>query len=188
MRFILTIPSLLCLASLLGQQRVNYIEPDTCSKIEQSSGILYVGKKQHQQPLFIANGIVAGGGQYLDASLIDTIYVLRCPEAFYQYSYAGVNGVVVMQTRQVFETVPLTSIRKKMRVEGPVIYAINGYPLTDSTLYISTKAVEEIEGIASKGIVGSDRSTAVINIWTLSKKERKSVRLPLLINNCFKKG
>jgi len=109
----------------------------------------------------------------LDTTLLQNISVLKCPEAFYKFNYAGVNGAILIQTKQKFKTVTPISIRESKSVRGQVIYALNGYYLTDSTLEISVKAIKGVDIFITKGSSGINPSPTVINIWTLTKKERQ---------------
>jgi len=174
MRHILTIFLLFSLTSLFGQTnwRDNHLPSDTCIKIANQIAYNSVSGTKHSNPLYIANGIVVRG-QQLDTTLLQNISVLKCPEAFYKFNYAGVNGAILIQTKQKFKTVTPISIRESKSVRGQVIYALNGYYLTDSTLEISVKAIKGVDIFITKGSSGINPSPTVINIWTLTKKERK---------------
>lgn len=174
MRHILTILFLFSLTTLFGQTnwRDNRLPTDTCMKIANEIPFNSVSGTKHSNPLIIANGIVVSGKQ-LDTTLVQNISILKCPEAFYKFNYAGVNGAILIQTKQEFKTVTPTSIRDKKSIEGQVIYALNGYYLTDSTLQISIKAIKGIDIFITKGSSGINPSPTVINIWTLTKKERQ---------------
>lgn len=174
MRHILTISLLFCFTTLLGQTnwRDNRLPTDTCIKIANEISSNSVSGTKHSNPLIIANGIVVRG-QQLDTTLLQNISILKCPEAFYKFNYAGVNGAILIQTKQEFKTVTPISIRDKKSIEGQVIYALNGYYLTDSTLQISIKAIKGIDIFITKGSSGINPSPTVINIWTLTKKERQ---------------
>jgi hypothetical protein len=145
---------------------------DTCIKIANQISYNSVSGAKHCNPLYIANGIVVRGPQ-LDTTLLQNISILKCPEAFYKFSYAGINGAILIQTKQEFKTVTPVSIRDKKSIEGQVIYALNGYYLTDSTLLISIGAIKGIDIFITKGSRSINPSATVINIWTLTKKERQ---------------
>jgi len=164
---------------LFGQtnERDNNLPADTCLKISKQVQYNSISGTRHSNPLIIANDIVVRG-QELDTTLIESISVLKCPEAFYKYHYAGVNGAIICKIKQKFKTVTPISIAKKKSIKGKVIYALNDFYLTDSTLQISVKAIKLIEIINTKGISGINPNSTVINIWTLTEEERK----PLPVN------
>lgn len=174
MRHILTISFFFSLTTLFGQSnwRDNRFQSDTCTKIANEIPFNSVSGTKHSNPLIIANGIVVSGKQ-LDTTLIQNISILKCPEAFYKFNYAGVNGAIIIQTKQEFKTVTPNSIRDKKAIEGQVVYALNGYYLTDTSLQISSKAIKSIDIFITKGASGINQSPTVINIWTLTKKERQ---------------
>jgi hypothetical protein len=174
MRHILTILFLFSLTTLFGQTnwRDNRLPIDTCIQIANQIANNSVNGTKHSNPLYIANGIVIRG-QQLDTTLLENISVLKCPDAFYKFNYAGVNGAILIQTKQEFKTVTPISIRDKKGIEGKVIFALNGYYLTDTTLLISNKAIKEIEILSTKSVDNINSNQTLINIWTLTKKERK---------------
>ena len=172
MRHTLSISLLFCLTNLFGQTNWRNMPTDTCTKIANQISYNSVSGTKHSNPLIIANGIVVRE-QQLDTTLVQHISVLKCPEAFYKFRYAGVNGAIIVQTKEKFKTVTPISIRNKKEIEGKVIFAINGYYLTDTTLLISSKAIKEIEIFSTKGVDDININQTLINIWTLSKKERQ---------------
>ncbi|ULQ55836.1 hypothetical protein KJS94_14395 [Flavihumibacter rivuli] len=176
MRQILIVTFQFFLTALFGQTNssYNHFLTDTCIIISNEISSNSVSGTKHSNPLIIANGIIVRG-QQLDTTLIQNISILKCPEAFYKFNYAGVNGAILIQTKQEFKTVTPTSIRDKKSIDGQVIYAINGYYLIDSTLQISNKAIKGIDVLIAKSSSGINLSPTVINIWTLTKKERQSM-------------
>ena len=162
------------MTTVFGQTnwRDNNLPADTCSKIANQISFNSISGTKHSNPLYIANDIVVRG-QELDTTLLENISVLKCPDAFYRFYYAGINGAIVIKTKQEFKTVTPILIRDKKSIKGEIIYALNGYYLTDSTLKISTKAIKEIEFFITKKSRGMNPSPTVINIWTLTKKERE---------------
>ena len=121
MRHILTILFIFNLTTLFGQTnwRNNRLPTDTCIKIANQISNNSISGTKHTNPLYIANGIVVRG-QQLDTTLLENISVLKCPEAFYKFNYAGVNGAILIQTKQEFKTVTPISIRDKKGIEGSV--------------------------------------------------------------------
>lgn len=176
MRHILTISFLFCLTTLFGQTnwRDTRFPTDTCMNIANEIPFNSVSGTKHSNPLIIANGIVVRGKQ-LDTTLVQNISILKCPEAFYKYNYSGVNGAIVIQTKQEFKTVTPISIRDKNFIKGEVIYALNGFYLKDTSLQISSKAVKSIDIFITKGSSVIRPSPTVMNIWTLTKRERKPI-------------
>ena len=181
MRHILTISLLFSLTNLFGQTnwRDNRLPTDTCIKIANQISYNSVSGTKHSNPLVVANGIVIRG-QQLDTTLLQNISILKCPEAFYKFNYAGVNGAILIQTKQEFKTTTPISIREKKSIEGKVIYALNGYYITDPTQQISVKAIKGIDIFITKGSSGINPSPTVISIWTLTKKERQPIPMSTL--------
>jgi hypothetical protein len=173
MRHLLTISLLFFLTTLFAQvNRDSILSIDTCLKIENQISYNSVSGKKCSDALFIANGIVVRE-QQLDTALLENISILKCPEDFYRFNYAGVNGVILIQTKQDFKTLTPISIRNKKNIKGKVIYALNGYYFTDSTLQFSIKAIKGIDIFIMKGPSCINPNPTVINIWTLTKKERQ---------------
>jgi hypothetical protein len=162
------------LTTLFGQTnwRDNSLTSDTCIKIANEIPANSISGTKHSNPLYIANDVVICGEQ-LDTTLLVSVDVLKCPKAFYRFNYAGVNGAIIIKTRQEFKTVTVTSIRDEKYIKGNVIYALNGYYLTDTTLKISIDAIREIEINKTKVYKGINPRPTIINIWTLTKKERQ---------------
>jgi len=164
------------MTTLFGQTnwRDKQESTDTCIKIANGIPSNSVSGTKHSNPLYIANDIAIRGEQ-LDTSLIESINVLKCPEAFYRFNYAGINGAIIIKTKQGFKTVTPVSIRNKKSIKGKVIYALNGYYLTDSTLRISVNAIKEIDIHKTKGSGEINPGRTILNVWTLTKKERKQM-------------
>jgi hypothetical protein len=147
------------------------LHKDTLVKIRIPISNYSVNATRHNRPLIVANGVIIRF-QQLDTTLIKNISALTYNEGFIRFYYAGSNGVISIETKQKFKTVTLFSIRDRKDIEGDVIYAINGYYTTDSTLKISTKAIRQIQ-IFDQNDNAINASSTVINIWTLKRKERK---------------
>jgi len=152
---------------------------DTCNKIDKGASLNLVTKSRHPQPLYVANGIIIRGDILsIDTSLIKNISVLKCPDSFNEFGYIGYNGTILIGTKQEIETVTPNSIRenKFKKVKGDVIFALNGDLITDSNLKISTTSIKEIELLKAGTEKGSNikfKKFTCINIWTLTKDERK---------------
>ena len=174
MRYILTISLLFCLTTLFGQTnwRDNRLPTDTCIKIANGIPKNYVGKQIHSNPLIVANGIVIRG-QELDTTLLQDISLLKCPDAFNEFGYAGANGALIIKTKQSFKTVTAFSTRQKKSIEGNVVYALNGFLLSDTTILISKKAITNIQILSIDSKTNNDEKVTCINIWTMTKKDRK---------------
>ena len=99
MRHILTISLLFNLTTLFGQAnwRDNILPTDTCIKIANQLSNNSVSGTKHSNPLYVANGIVVRGEQ-LDTTLLENVSVLKCPEAFYKFNYAGINGAILIHS------------------------------------------------------------------------------------------
>lgn len=97
MRHILTISLLFCLTTLYGQTNWgdNRLPTDTCIHIANEICSNSVSGTKHSNPLFIANGIVVRE-QRLNTTLLHNISILKCPEAFYKFNYAGINGAILI--------------------------------------------------------------------------------------------
>ncbi len=152
---------------------------DTCNKIDKGAYLNLVTKSRHPQPLYVANGIVIRGDILnIDTSLIKSISVLKCPDSFNEFGYIGYNGTILITTKQEIDTVTPNSIKesKFKKITGDIIYALNGDFITDSNLKISTTSIKEIELLKAGTEKGNNinfRKFTCINIWTLTKDERK---------------
>ncbi len=143
------------------------IHADSCNYQKLEKGSSSIG----YNPLYLANGIVTGSGE-LDGDLAIDVTVIHCPESSRKFSYIASGGVILINTKQTFETVTPAAIRFDKLIKGEVIYALNGCLLLDSTLLISKKAIVEIEIFDFVNKVSE--IVTCINIWTLPKAFRKS--------------
>jgi len=145
---------------------------DSCENFKLNARKYYLFPKMHSQPLYVANNVVIRIEELDTAfSVIEDITLIKCLESFKKFDYLGLNGVIYIKTKQQFEVSTPVSICKprSKNIKGNFLYALNGFILRDTNLLISTKAVIETERF-----VTSDGQT-YINIWTLSKDERKSL-------------
>jgi hypothetical protein len=129
---------------------------------------------RHSSPLFLANGIVVRVDE-VDSALLESVSVLRCPQSIETFRNLGINGVVLIKTKQVFETTtPQIEIRKSHGTKSRVIYALNGFILTDTALKISKSSIREIDIVSNSRIDYANlyRGYTCVNVWTLTKDER----------------
>ena len=151
---------------------------DTCLKIAEAAKNNLVVKSRHSEPLIIANGIVISGKKLSsDTTLIKSIKVKKCPEAFNEFGYIAFNGAIIIETKQKFKTTTPNIIRLQQfdEIKDSVIFALNGDLLTNKDLKISLNAIKEIELLEKGTQKGTNEKLTnfdCISIWTLKKSER----------------
>jgi len=129
---------------------------------------------EHSSPIFLANGVVVRG-QELDTNLVESISIMKCPQSIRDYGILGINGVILIRTKQIFEVTSLQiEVEKSGRTKSKIVYALNGFIITDTLLKISKAAILEINIISKSKINLSDRykGYSCINVWTLNRDER----------------
>jgi hypothetical protein len=151
--------------------------PDTCNKLKGQSDSKKIPGADYSRPLILANGIVIRGDE-IQEKLVDTIFVIKCPQSFAKFGDLGALGVISIDTKQNFESVVVTkiaSIKKSHSANSKLVYSLNGYLFTDTTLKISTKAVKRVDFINNFKLANfaTDDNTTCISIWTITKKEMK---------------
>jgi len=168
-RYFLLIILLGLLANRLFSQRI-----ESCAELTKKANLERVIGTRHSSPLFLANGIVVRVDE-IDSSLLEGVSVLKCPQSIEAFGNLGINGVVLIKTKQVFETTkPQIEIRKSHGTKSRIIYALNGFILTDTTLKISKAAIREVNIISNSRIDYGNRyrGYTCVNVWTLTKDER----------------
>jgi len=151
---------------------------DTCLKISDGAKKNLVVNKRHSEPLIIANGIVIRGQTISsDTTLVKSITVKKCPEAFNEFGYIAFNGAIIIETKQKFKITTPNIIRLQQfdEIKDSVIFALNGDLLSNKDLKISINAIKEIELLekgTQKGNNEEFTNVDCISIWTLKKSER----------------
>jgi hypothetical protein len=150
---------------------------DSCALYHQLAQHKIIPGTNHSIPLIIANGIVIRP-EDLSEHLIDSIYMIKCPESFHSYGNIAAAGVLYLKTKQSFESVRITSlvkIRQSHASEQKIIYAVNGYLFADESLMLSRRAIKKIDIMKNYRLppAGINEEVTVINIWTLTRREIK---------------
>ena len=127
--------------------------------------------------MYFANNTVIGNNE-INTKLIDSIGVMKYPEALKKWGNLASIGVILIKTKQTFKTLTISDLAKKYLLNTGnfnVIYALNGYFFTDSTLKISEKAIIRVEIIKNLRIDNTDTSNrfTCMNIWTATKEDIK---------------
>jgi hypothetical protein len=132
----------------------------------------------HSRPLIIANGIIVRGEE-IKKNLVDTIYVIKCPQSFEKFGNVGSLGAIYLNTRQTFDTVKISNIATIELSHGSsqkIIYAINGYLFADTGFTLSRKAIKKVDILKGYKLQLQDTNEEVtcISIWTITDKEIKN--------------
>jgi hypothetical protein len=136
---------------------------------------------ENSRPLIVANGLIICMKE-LDEKKIDTTaatIVMECKDAYAKFGNLAARGVISLKTKQIFETISVKELResKKIKTTGhQTMLAINGFITNDYSLVISRNAIDKID-VLLKVVIGDkviDPNIAVVNIWTNTKKERRS--------------
>lgn len=152
---------------------------DTCRLIDSCASFNLIIKTRHPNPLCVANGIIVRlDFLTIDTTLISSIEILKCPASFNKYGYIGYNGTILIKTKQNIEIVTPSLIKesKFKKLKGNILFAINGDLINDTSIKISTASIKEIELLKAGQEKGENKKFnkySCINIWTLTKEERK---------------
>ena len=156
---------------------------DTCSRNTITIAENLISSEKNDAPLFLYNGIILGSKEVssLNQKQISDVKVIRCPESYRYFGYVGINGLIFIKGNQKFKYTTLKKIKSQVvnEMTGNFIYALNGYIITDSTIMISSKSVNEIEVIQSgkeKGLNKKYKNFTCLNVWTLTKDERNEIK------------
>lgn len=155
--------------------RISY--PDTCIKLQKQATLKTLPGTNHSRPLIIANGIIIRGEE-IEEKLVDTIYVIKCPQTFDKFGNIGSLGVIYLDTKQTFDTVQISNVARVNQSHGSrqkIIYAINGYLFADTGLALSRKAIKKVDILKGYKLKLPDINEEVIcvSIWTITRKEIK---------------
>ena len=151
--------------------------PDTCILLQKRASQKILPGTNHSRPLVVADGMIIRGDE-IKEKLVDTIFVIKCPQSFERFGNIGALGVIYLETKQEFDTVSITrvaTIRQSHGVAQKTIYAINGYLFADTTLKLSKKAVKKVEVFKnfSADFLDINEHVTCVSIWTLTNKEIK---------------
>jgi hypothetical protein len=154
---------------------------DTCINLQNQANLNKLPKTNHSRPLIIANGILIIGDE-IEEKLVDTIYVIKCPQSFEKFGNIGALGIVYLNTGQTFDTVRISNIVRTKQSHGSeqkLVYAVNGYLFADPNLYISRKAIKKVDIFKGYKLnsVTPDEAVTCISIWTITKREIKDDNL-----------
>ncbi|MEO6452526.1 MAG: hypothetical protein ABIN97_00530 [Ginsengibacter sp.] len=155
--------------------RISY--PDTCVKLQKQANLKILPGTNHSRPLIIANGIIIRGEEVKE-KLVDTIYIIKCPQSFEKFGNIGSLGVIYLETTQTFDPVPISNVAAIKQSHGSrqkIIYAINGYLFADTGLTLSRKAIKKVDILKGYKLQLPDTNEEVtcISIWTITRKEIK---------------
>jgi hypothetical protein len=148
---------------------------DSCINLQNEASKKILPGTNHSMPLIVANGIIISGDE-IKKKLVDSIFIIKCPESFERFGNIGALGVIYLNTKQKFETINITSVVTINQSHGArqkIIYAINGYLFADTILRISKNAIKKVEILKDLKVDSLDTNSEVtcISIWTLTKKE-----------------
>lgn len=133
-----------------------------------------IGKAKHERPLILANNNVIRMEE-LNINLLDSVSVLQWPWSYARYGDAGINGVIIINTRQQFKTIAgqMAALGSVSSNKEKVLF-INGYCIKDSSMQVSKSAIKKIETMDTTIVyAGAPHRVTCINIWTLTAEERK---------------
>jgi hypothetical protein len=180
--------------SLMSQNKSqNNLIPqfDSCYQMQYDSNFTVIEGTNHSIPLMIANGIVIRNDE-LNIKILDSIYVLKCPQSFEKYGNLGTLGVIYLKTKQKFKTIDVLKIKKSntrhTNKSDIIIYALNGFVFTDTTLLFSKKAITKVDIIENPSILNFEttKNTTCISIWTITDEElKKDASIPKLCRGIY---
>lgn len=143
---------------------------DSCIVLEKLVGNNSVLGTVHKNPLCLTNGVIYKLDS-LKVHLIKHLNVFKCSTGYKKYGFAGINGVIEIETKEKIEGLPLYNFRKNKPEMEKVIYAINGYYLADTTIKINRNAIQEIEFYKEYDAHCTCFKPTVVNIWIIKKQE-----------------
>jgi hypothetical protein len=158
---------------------------DTCAVLQKKAFDNRLKRTENSWPLITAGEIIIRA-QELRREYIDTVFVLKCPASYAKFKNLAGMGIIYVKTTQSFETISVKEILESLRARTAhrnVIFAINGIFTDDRSIEISKKAIVKLDiflnGFNADKHIGSE--TAVVNVWTITKKERRgNAKLPKL--------
>ena len=129
------------------------------------------------RPILFANKIIVRQDE-LKPDLIDNAFAENCTEAFPSYGEIEACGIISLNTRQSIKSIAFSEIAldKSNFKADTILYFINGLQRVSSITLISVKAIKKIEVFNIKPLEVGEQRQQMINIWTLTKKERKRIR------------
>jgi hypothetical protein len=164
---------------------------DTCFHLQNDANFKTIKGTNHSIPLKLANGIIIRIEE-LNTKLLDSIYVLKCPQSFEKYGNLGTLGVIYLKTKQKFKTIDVLKIMKSntrhTNKSNNIIYALNGFVFTDTTLLFSKKAITKVDIIENPSILNFEttKNTTCISIWTITDEElKKDASIPKLCRGVY---
>jgi hypothetical protein len=154
--------------------QIDLVVYDSCSQLQKQAQLNRLPRSDHSRPLVIANGIIVSIDE-INEKLIDTIYIIKCPQSFQKFGNIGAHGVIFIGSRQVFNANPIRELAR--RKEGKkAVYAVNGYLFADPDLRISGKAVKGLKTVHNYQLPGTSELVSCFSIWTITKKEIRNDR------------
>jgi hypothetical protein len=173
--------SILTLLFLSACSTSKKMTPGICDEYFKSVKVHTIKGTRHCRSLLIANGIVIRTEEN-NPGLLQHVDVIKCPDSYKIYGDVGTNGVIVEETKQIFDFIVPSQVdfqNSSLYIDKQKIYFLNGFLITNDSLRISKNAIIRTDVLTSEHyaeIENNDR-TILVNIWTLTKKEvRKSLK------------
>jgi hypothetical protein len=169
--------------------QTNLIDPesglkvvDTCQLMYNMANMQKIEGTNHSIPYVVANEIMININE-IDEKKVNTLYIPKCPKSFELYGNLAALGIIHIKTRQKFEVVKVAELMKKKRIKKyhePILFALNGYMFSDTSLAISKKAITKVESVKIPSIQKGG-FTICFSIWTLTNKEiKQNMAMPKL--------
>ena len=155
--------------------------PGICDDYFKSVKVHAIKGTRHCRSILIANGVVIRTEEN-NPNLLQHINVMKCPDSYRTYGDIGTNGVIVEDTKQVFDFITPFNVHIENSSsfnDKKKLYFLNGFLITNDSLRISKNAIKRIEVLKPENYKETlnDDKVLLINIWTLTKTEvRKSLR------------
>lgn len=136
---------------------------------------LHLPDAKDKQPLYIINSNIIGGLSYLNPNDIASLTVLKGRDIPANLANLGRFGLVSITLKKgvKFETNTFNDIKKKFAIKGKVRFAVDGYFVSDESLLLSAKDINEINVTWKKN--KDTLFDVTVNVWMLEPEARKGI-------------
>ena len=118
--------------------------PSICDDYFKSVKVQAIKGTNHCRSITMANGVIIRTEEN-NPSLLQHIEIINCPDSYKIYGNIGTNGVIVINTKQIFDFVIPSQVDFKNSSaynDNKKKYFLNGFLITNDSLRISKNAIK----------------------------------------------